>query len=283
MEQSEMYSETISKLLYKLRQKAAKQADITILQEVRRKLESFTKELKEASWAWRLSNGLTGSAEGENIFSKVRESVEELLEHLRTEIFEMNRLDLQSLDEKISSISSIICELNETSVRKVIAWKEKMEQLCRGLLDFSDLLDDESTEKLLTVQEYLNSIAATAKNLAIFSGMTKESMNKKIKEWEKFKEDLERIQEKLKPENLEMKFGIKRQTIDILKRLVKGETIMIADLSIDDIKDLRNSEKLSKKIRISYTSEKKKEMDEQTGEYTKRGRYMRQLREAELI
>ena len=80
-------------------------------------------------------------------------------------------------------------------------------------------------------------------------------MRRQHTKWTELKARLVDIEAKLQPETLEKEFGVTAKTINIVKNLLKGENIPIADLSESDLLALHAADKLSDKIQLVYVSE----------------------------
>lgn len=288
----ELYSTVISDLLDDLRQRVAIQADTTVLRGAQRKLEELEAFLDETVWAWRLSKTLSDLKQEEEGISEVRENTRKLMEYVSSNILKPDeksrKVNLQVLEQQIDFISKRISNLNETSTKNALRWKEKIEQRCEGLQDFSDLLDKNSLKRLLSIQDHLESMAITTAGLATLSGKDKKTMKTKVAELNGLEKKLERIENKLKPETIETEYGVSRKTVDILKRLVKGDIITVSELSLENIKDLRNSRKLSKKITVRYIGKSERELRQNAilkweKEKEERRGKIRRVRDAEIL
>jgi len=211
-----------------------------------------------------------------------------LLQYTRKDILEADekssKADLQSLEGKINVIDEEISNLNEASTKRITGWKDEAKSRCGRLFDFSGILDRSSVERLSNVKEYIDYFPVTITGLSSFSGKQKGSLGKKIGEWNKLRKNLEEIEEKLKPETIKSEFGIKDKTVDALKRLATGESIMISDLSLEEITDLKNSERLSKSIRVSYISKREADQEKESAHSREEWkRRMQRIRDAEVL
>jgi len=255
------YSIEINELLESLKDRVARQADITVLKKANEELYELANGLEESLWAWRLSSYLTKTSEGADETAKVRKKTENILEDLKKNILEVEeepiKLDLSSLEHDLNQLFNEISIINDTSSKMIQNFKEEYSRQLEGLKDFSVLLDHKDMKQLSEIQGFIDSFYSNIPSLARISGKTDEILNQKIKDWERLKTSLERINKKLKPESLQAEFAVKEETINILKRLLKGEEIKMSELTKNALLEFKDSQKLSEKIQVRYSSEKR--------------------------
>jgi hypothetical protein len=254
------FSDEIENILEKIDEKVGKAADESLLRSIHEKTSYFARNLEDSSWAFsylRKVADITQPPKKEN--GKVKNCILGITGYLSENWGDANNpnfgtIDVGILETRIKEAAKALHELNGKTVEAILFWRNDIEKRCSTLNDFKDLMTQEDMKGILEIQRRLPARFVTIEGIADLTRRNKEKLEQESKKWKDLVGSLEHAESKLTSDALRAEYDITEETVPILKRLVKGETVSLKAISKHILSDLKESKRLDERIRLKYVS-----------------------------
>jgi len=258
-----LFSNEIDDIQKKMDERATKLADESVLRGIEQRLSRFASRLEDTFWACMfVQEILEGSKDLQKKAAKVKKLIAGLKNYLSSHFGDLKKpafssIQLSTLDEHLENALASLKRLDEEIIGALSDRRTCVEERCLTLWDFEELLTKRETSLLDNIENFLPGRFSDIKRIANFTGKERGNLLKKKKEWKELQQGLKLLESKLNDEALETQFGIAKDSVRILKMLIKGGSVQLKDIPEQALLALKKSRKLERKIEVKYRVEKR--------------------------
>lgn len=234
------------------RDRISRRADETAYAGIKRQLEEMNNEVSRLVLGFKFLETVPKVAPQKAGWQRLALSIHKIRELVGTWMESGRGMRLERLQKLGSDVSEDIRRLEKNMVTAFTDWSQSLRIRIEGLKAFRGLMVQSDARSLDELDEGVPRPPLDATDVYEHTGAGDDQLEQRVRKWRETVSSLSSLEDKVSDARIMKEFELSRVSMMLLKDLLKGTRVQLAEVEEQALLDLKRAKKLSKRISLAF-------------------------------